>query len=204
MNRRGFVSTLAASSAFVLCGCTSPATNDTSAENTVRVADTAIPSETDVDLRVEVTDDDPGTTPPRLGVEMQTSVRQTLKFGPYQPLSTPVADSETGSAKLLLVPEALDDDGTRYYVPSDEETDEYVPERRKNECWTATTSVEMVRQQAVHVDVAAGESVSGAYNVLNHPDNQECFPPGAYHVTDAVGTDDAYYDWELDVDVRDA
>lgn len=202
MRRRHFLTTIGSASALALAGCTSGATPSTPDQQSLRVENASIPDETDIDLQVDVTNDRGNATPPAFDVRMETTVDQTLKFGPYRPLSTPIAEQQDGDAELLLIPEnVFDEDGNSYYVPAEVGAD-FVPEEPQNGCWTANTGVQMVRQLAVHVDLEASDTEANAYRVLNSPDNSSCFPEGRYRVEDTVGAGEAYYDWSFDVIVE--
>lgn len=202
VNRRRVLSTIGSASALALAGCTSGATLSAPDQQSLRVENVALPDETEIDLQVEVTNGREKSTPPALRVEMETTVDQTLKFGPYRPLSSPIAEQQEDEADLLLIPENVsDEDGNSYYVPAEVGAD-FVPEEPQGGCWTANTDVEIVNQLAVHVDLKAGDTEANTYRVLNSPDNSECFPAGRYRVEDTVGAGETYYDWSFDIVVE--
>ena len=202
MNRRRVLSAIGSASALALAGCTTGAFSSTPDQRFLRAEDVSLPDETNIDLQVKVTNGRGKSTPPALRVEMETTVDQTLKFGPYRPLGTPIAEQQDSDAKLLLIPENVsDEDGDSYYVPAEVGAG-FVPEEPQNGCWTANTDVEIVNQLAVHVDLKAGDTEANSYRVLNSPDNSECFPAGRYRVEDTVGAGETYYDWGFNVVVE--
>jgi hypothetical protein len=207
VNRRRVLSTIGSASALALAGCTTGASppdpsSDTPDQQSLRVEDVSIPDGLQADLQVQVTNDREGSTPPALRAEMKTNTDQELLFGPYQPLGFPAAKQKGGDPELLLIPENVYyEDGHSYYVPAEVGVG-FVPDEPQNGCWTAATDVEVLLQQAVQLDLEAGDSVANSYRVLNSPDNSGCFPTGRYRVEDIVAADGTDYDWGFDLVVE--
>lgn len=201
MERRDVLKGLSSSALLSLCGCLSTANSNEDNTNTLNLEHVAISGEARVDIQAETRSQD-SDSPPKVAVRLTNGSDQMLRFGPYQPLSTPAAKNEDSSAELLLIPEELWDGDVRYYVPEQGGVDDYVPETRQSGCWTATSEIRMIRQQAVHMDLPQGESVASTYNILNAPQNETCFPAGTYRVEDTLGAGATDYDWSLTLTVQ--
>ncbi|MCT9095406.1 hypothetical protein [Haloarchaeobius sp. HME9146] len=208
MNRRLVLKALGSASSVALAGClsdsaptsdgtTSTSTTDSGFDRALDIADVSIPDDSQLETTVELVSDSEKSRPPTLQIAVTTNVDQEVEFGPYRPFGSPTAAARNGDAQLLLIPDPLDVDGGRYYVPADGSEEHFVPETPADGCWTATTTVEVINQVAVQVDLEAGDTIETSYRLLNSPGNPSCFPAGRYRAADTLRTSPSGDDDEL-------
>lgn len=130
-------------------------------------------AEVTADLCREMTNDHPANV--RISIKNITGGKQRFDFGITPPFSKYVLSAQSGDSKLIIVPPAYGN------CPGGN----CVPEQPRIGCWTATAIPDVLDTGRFKV-FSPDEEISQTYVLLNHPDNDCCFPSGRYVATDTV------------------
>ncbi|WP_232688717.1 hypothetical protein [Halobacterium zhouii] len=186
-----------------LAGCLKQRSTDSSSQKqSMQVSGGELPPESDLTVSLSVTQDIGTTQPPSLKVTFESERPIQANFGPYPPLSSPIAKQKQGTNELLVIPSELTVDGSKYYLPADDDVESFVPSDRVDGCWTANSDIGMIRQIGWGREITPATPTSRVFHVLNHPENSTCFAQGEYHVTDSFGIGENSYTWGFDIVVQ--
>lgn len=115
--------------------------------------------------------------PLRIRISVGNGSDETRQFGFGQPSPFAERSLEHCDGDGVLVVVAATSDGDR--------NQRYVPAEPLEKCWQAIDIPDRL-DGAIGTVLAPGDSIERDYDVLNHPNNSSCFPPGHYVGTDTV------------------
>jgi hypothetical protein len=156
-----------------------------------------LPAEITPSLERGMTDEEP----PRLRITFASvaSEQKEFHFGHFAPFSNYFGESEEGS-KLVLLPDErdhLNPEPRKYY----ENKSRLVPDEPIDGCWEIPTTYLAPDEIQAGQTLQPEEEISEGYTVLNHPENDGCFPPGEYHFSQSYQFEDSGYLWEFYISV---
>lgn len=111
----------------------------------------------------------------RLSLLNKTSDSTRFDFGFTPPFSRYVLDAQNHDARLIFVPPT--------YSGCPEAT--CIPDTQVEGCWTSKAVPEILETGTYKI-LSPSSTVERDYALLNHPDNDHCFPEGRHTGTDTI------------------
>lgn len=142
----------------------------------------------DHDVRVvggitrQPSEDSPGRA--KISFTNLTGDSRKFQFGPTPPFSPDWGTHTEQEARMVLVPTNLDEFyKVSVYDVNDDNALTAVPDSPTNSCWKL---VDMVARLDVFVaeTIDSCSSITTTYDVLGHPENEDCLPSGKYQFED--------------------